>query len=97
MNIERKLLTLGQSYAKSFSYAPFDPKRQFHHKSHIRFLIGSSCSGVTKEAVSKEERFQRVSMEVGVTGKTTASVHVPVAQEFLSRKDGVIIPGMSIR
>lgn len=34
-------------------------------------------------------------MEVGVPGETTASVHVPVAQEFHSRRDSVIIPGMS--
>ena len=62
----------------------------------MRFFIGSFCSGVTKEAVSREERFQRASMEVGVPGETTASVHEPVAQEFHSQRDSVIIPGMSI-
>jgi len=36
-------------------------------------------SGVTKEAASREERFQRASMEVGVPGETTVSVHEPVA------------------
>jgi len=51
-----------------------------------------TTSGVTKEAASREERFQRASMAVGVPGETTASVHEPVAQEFHSRKDSVIIP-----
>ena len=36
-------------------------------------------------------------MEVGVPGETTASVRVPVAREFHSRRDSVIIPGKSIR
>jgi len=36
-------------------------------------------------------------MEVGVPGETTVSVHEPVAWEYHSRKDSVIILGMSIR
>ena len=53
-------------------------------------------SGVTKEAVLREGRYQTVWMEAGVPGETTTNVHGLVVEESRSQKDTVIIHGMSM-